>query len=405
MNPTTTRSPGRIAPERWPTERPLFALVVLASLLVWVLLAVTIVGIVYAVAIGLFFFVSQMAFVAYVRGSGVRLGPDQFPELHRRVSELAHAMDMEPPAAYLMQAGGTLNAFATRFARRDLIVLYSDLLEACGENEGARDMIIAHELGHVRCGHLRWLWLILPGYFVPFLGGAYSRAREYTCDRFGLLGAGSPRDAVLGLTILSAGPELARSVNLQAFVRQREDLNSGLMTLGEWFGSHPPLSKRIAAIDASLAPGRFHPTRGRALALAILAVTSVVGAGVTLGAARFLSSAMREMRTLQSDLGAASTDDFEPPDPALATRQVGEDFAHLAAFIAVEWPDAVPPSIDEVRARWTERRDEEFPTDPFDGYDYGYDLTDAGYRLWSSGPDGAPGTEDDIAREGTPGGV
>lgn len=59
----------------------------------WILLIVSVFGIMYAVFIGLFFFVSQLAFVSYVRGSGVRLGPDQFPQLHARVVQLSRAMD------------------------------------------------------------------------------------------------------------------------------------------------------------------------------------------------------------------------------------------------------------------------------------------------------------------------
>jgi hypothetical protein len=46
-----------------------------------------------------------------------------------------------------MQAGGNLNAFATRFRKANFVVLYSELLSACGDNTAARDMIIAHELG------------------------------------------------------------------------------------------------------------------------------------------------------------------------------------------------------------------------------------------------------------------
>jgi hypothetical protein len=83
---------------------------------------------------------------------------------------------MEPPAASLMLAGGSLNALATRFLGSDFIVLFSDLLEACGDNAAARDFIIAHELGHLRAGHLRWRRLLAPGMVVPFLGSAYSRA-------------------------------------------------------------------------------------------------------------------------------------------------------------------------------------------------------------------------------------
>jgi Zn-dependent protease with chaperone function len=41
--------------------------------------------------------------------------------------------------------------------------------------------------------------------FVPFLAPALSRAREYTCDRYGLAGAGDKDGAALGLTILASG--------------------------------------------------------------------------------------------------------------------------------------------------------------------------------------------------------
>jgi len=386
---TTSRSAAsrRIAPDRWPTEIPLLFAVVVTAIAVWILLVVSIFGILYALFIGVFFFLSHVAFVSYVRGSGVRLGPEQFPELHHRIESLARAMDMEPPAAYLMQAGGALNAFATRFLGHNLVVLYSDLLEACGENEGARDMIIAHELGHVRCGHLRWMWFLLPGYFVPFLGSALSRAREYTCDRFGAAGAGNVRDATLGLAILSAGPKFGPDVNLDAFARQRTDTNTGLMTIGEWFSSHPPLSKRVVAIDPSVTRDRFHPTRGRAMALAILAAVAVGG---SVGAARVGS---RYLDAIEEAAGLPETAD----DPEVATARVHADFETLASFIAEEWPEGTyPASMTELSERWYQVRDTPLPIDPFDGYPYGYDRVEDGYRLWSSGPDGDPVTDDDI---------
>src|SRR2546430_2325133 len=56
----------------------------------------------------------NIAFVAVIRGSAVRLGPEQFPELHSRVEHLAHRMGLRrTPDVYLMQGNGTLNAFAT----------------------------------------------------------------------------------------------------------------------------------------------------------------------------------------------------------------------------------------------------------------------------------------------------
>ena len=52
-------------------------------------MAISLIGIFYVVLIGLFLFVAHAVFVAHIRGSGVRLGPNQFPELFRRVEVLA----------------------------------------------------------------------------------------------------------------------------------------------------------------------------------------------------------------------------------------------------------------------------------------------------------------------------
>ncbi len=183
---TSAESPIEpVVVERWPTEIPLLILVAIVSAGILAMLAVSIIGIIYVAFIALFFFVAHVVFVAHIRGSGIRLGPGQFPELFRRVQTLAARAGIDPmPEIYLMEAGGTLNAFATKFLRSQLIVLFTDLLEACGEDAAARDMVIGHELGHFRAGHFRWLWFLMPGLMMPFLGTLYSQAREYTCDRY-----------------------------------------------------------------------------------------------------------------------------------------------------------------------------------------------------------------------------
>src|SRR5262249_33428934 len=155
----------------------------------------------------------------------IRLGPDQFPDLHASVETMAKRMGFEKtPEAYLMQQGGALNALATKFFKSNMIVLFSDLIEACGENTAAQDMIVAHELGHLKEGHLKWHWFLLPGLLCPFLGQALSRAREYTCDRYGLAGAGDKKGGLIGLTILAAGAERGPQVNLKAMALQVERL-------------------------------------------------------------------------------------------------------------------------------------------------------------------------------------
>jgi Zn-dependent protease with chaperone function len=258
--------------EPWPSELPLFVMCAITSIFVWLFLTVTVFGLFYVVIIGAVLLFMQASFMAHIRGSGVRLGPDQFPELYARVRTIATRLGLEElPDAYLMQAGGSLNALATRFLGRHLIVLYSDLLEACGDDQAAADMIIAHELGHIKAGHLKHnLWLF-PALAMPFPGLAYSRAREYTCDRYGLAGAGDRAGALLGLTILAAGGAHARKVNLPAFVQQRDDLNTGWMRIGEWSSTHPPLARRVVALDPALARTPDNTDAGTWRALGILA--------------------------------------------------------------------------------------------------------------------------------------
>src|SRR3954463_9178719 len=216
-----------IVVERWPSEQPLFILAALVAAGLWGVIILTVIPLIYAIFLGLFFGLMRLGFIAYIRGSAGRLGPNQFPELHATVERLARRMELDDvPAAYLMQAGGSLNAFATRFFGANIIVLYSDLLEACGDNTAARDMIIAHELGHIKAGHVRSHLFLMPAAIVPFLLTALSRAREYTCDRYGLAGAESVDGAGLGLAILAAGAKHGPLVNRAELVRQRGDVES-----------------------------------------------------------------------------------------------------------------------------------------------------------------------------------
>jgi hypothetical protein len=318
-------------------------------------------------------------------------------------------MGVDPvPEAYLMQAGGALNAFATRFLRTHLVVLYSDLLEACGDNTAARDMIIAHELGHVRAGHLRWRWLLLPASFVPFLGSALSRAREYTCDRYGLAGAGSKDGALLGLAILAAGGAKGPLVNRRALVAQRAQLATGFMTLGEWFASHPPLAKRMLALDPTLGAGTEVSRAGTLRAAGVVAMVfgPVMLAGVfaALAMPRWMKEAQRQAAAQQAaaltgqpllpgvvdSMGISRL--LTPQDSALVATQLNALSQFIQSRGRAGWPESAVAVYEAYRAELNSAP----PMDPFDRIPYGYAREGATYVLSSSGPDGVRGTGDDI---------
>ena len=405
----TTQDNSPIVVEPWPSEQPLFALSALIATGLWVIIVFTVIPLIYAVLLGLFFGLLRVGFIAHVRGSAVRLGPNQFPELYGTVERLARRMEMEEvPAAYMMQAGGNLNAFATRFFGANMIVLYSDLLEACGDNTAARDMIIAHELGHIKSGHVRWHLFLLPASFVPFLLTALSRAREYTCDRYGVAGAGSIEGAGLGLAILAAGAKHGPLVNRAELVRQRGDVeSSGLMTLGAWLGTHPPLSKRLAAIDPSLGGSKPASRQGalRAGIVAIALPLILFFTGLSIVTSKFVKQFQAiadSARTAQAGGRANSSATRREEEPAYtpppdAAQRAHADILRIAQFIeSNRRKSGLPWNGVDLYRRLAEADSGWHPVDPFDGARYAYQARGDDFIIYSSGPDGESWTSDDI---------
>ncbi len=183
--------------------------------------------------------------VGLIRGNAVKLGPHQFADIHQIVMSQSQALGLtNVPDIYLLQAGGSLNAFATRFMGADYIVLFSDVLEQAYEkNIETVEFITAHELGHVKRNHILKRLIVLPALFVPFLGNAYSRACEYTCDSIGA--SLSPEGAKSGLLVLAAGTKLFRKVDLHQFTEQQHTESGFWMWFSEIVSTHPHLVKRL----------------------------------------------------------------------------------------------------------------------------------------------------------------
>ena len=101
-------------------------------------------------------------------------------------------------------------------------------------------------MAHLKRRHLAWRWVLFPSTLFPFLGAAYSRACEYTCDRFG---AYYQRDgAVGGLLVLAAGKKLYRQVDAEEFGNQQATERGFWIWFAEILSSHPNLPKRVKAI-------------------------------------------------------------------------------------------------------------------------------------------------------------
>lgn len=401
MEKTNSPSQNPIMIHRWPSETPLTWLVALFASGLWLLLIFTIFGLIYAFFIGLILFLAHISFITHVRGSSVKLSAEQFPDLYESVQRLALRIGFEKvPEAYIMQEGGTLNALATRFFKSNMLIVFSDLLEACGDNTDARDFIIAHELGHLKEGHLRWHWFMLPGLIYPFLGQALSRAREYTCDRYGYEAAQNKEAALQGLAILAAGAQKGPRVNLQALAHQVKDLNTGWLTLGQWLGTHPPLARRLIALNPNLAPSQNYSQDGILKAIGIIGLVYILPTFLLIaGLVGFgIWSAKYGPKAAKTTAPSAQQEDSKID---LDSEIAKIDIHDLAEFVEEEWKKTkkFPKNVDELYDRWNKAHPENTePQDPLTNTNYNYTTFDDGrnYEIWSNGRDGKKETKDDV---------
>ncbi|GJI92683.1 M48 family metallopeptidase [Duganella hordei] len=246
-------------------EKTLFAIMLGVSVLIWAGLLLGTMGM--ALVWLLLFFISwcfaQSALVSYLRGTAVRITPQQFPDLQQRIVTCCQRLGLEQaPEAYLLQMGGLFNAFATRFLDNHYIVLYSDVVDALEDKPDAINFYIGHEIGHIKRNHLRWSALLAPASLVPLLGAAYARAREYTCDRHGFHACDDLKSAQVGLAALAAGGKRWRQLSTAGYAAQARESSGFWMSFHELVGDYPWLVKRMAVVKG-LAAGTEVEQPGR----------------------------------------------------------------------------------------------------------------------------------------------
>ncbi len=232
-------------------EKALFVISTILSLIIWSVLVIGTFGILLVyLALGyLIYLFVQSGFISYIKGTGVKLSPQQFPELFERLQECCKTLDLQKvPEAYILNADGLLNALATKFLRKHYVVLYSDIVDALLKNPASLSFYIGHELGHITRGHLRWSAFLWPSSIFPLLGAAYSRAREYTCDRHGTACCENGSEAAYGLAVLAAGTQQWDKLNIEDYAAQSKETGGFWMALHELTGTYPWLCKRMEQI-------------------------------------------------------------------------------------------------------------------------------------------------------------
>jgi len=194
---------------------------------------------------------------AGIRGSAVRLSPQQFPDIYAVKGDFARKLGLKrEPEIYLMSGNGTLNAFAASTFGYDFVVIHSELFSNTYEkNKEALAFIVGHELGHLRLGHTRLWYQLSTAYVdrVPLLGGFLSRAREYSCDRHGAYLAPQGEQ---GLVLLAAGRYVYKEVDVEELLGQAQRFRGFWPIVAQLPQSHPFTVRRLKVLyDAGFFEG------------------------------------------------------------------------------------------------------------------------------------------------------
>jgi Zn-dependent protease with chaperone function/type II secretory pathway pseudopilin PulG len=245
-------------------EKTLFKIAAFIASIFWLVLLFGTFGtlLVYLLLAYVFFLFIHSVFISHLKGTGVRITDEQYPDLHKRLLRCCETVELkEVPEAYLLRTD-FFNALATKFMGRHYVVLFTDVLDALEDQPGAVDFYIGHELGHIHRRHLIWGWFIVPATILPVLGAALHRAQEYSCDRYGAACCESEADLCAALATIAAGDTRWKTLNKEAYLNQVQETSGFWMSFNELTSDYPWMTKRMATVLA-LKQGKeiTHPRR------------------------------------------------------------------------------------------------------------------------------------------------
>jgi Zn-dependent protease with chaperone function/Tfp pilus assembly major pilin PilA len=265
-------------------ENPLKFIALIISLVAWISVLVATKGLflIYFALFGLIYLFAQSGFISHIKGTGVKVSSDQYPDIFAQLEKSSQKVELTPvPDCYVLRMN-TFNALATRFLGRSFVVLFAEVVDTLRDHPEALAFYLGHELGHLKRKHLQWHPFLMPASLLPLLGAAYHRAREYTCDRHGLACSPDLQAAQRGLIAIATGRSRLQATNVLAYAGQTAASSSFWMSFHEIIGDYPWLTKRVAEVTA-LGEGKVptHPRRSIFAwpLAAIVPRLGVVGAG------------------------------------------------------------------------------------------------------------------------------
>jgi uncharacterized RDD family membrane protein YckC len=200
------------------------------------------------------FIVIAMLYVTLARGrligSSVMIHEAQYPRVFAIVKRACAALEIPMPLVFV-QENYNVPVAALGFGEPYSLVISSNWIEHFEDDELA--FAIGRELGHIAAGHTRFNSLLSvngnENAIVALIFGGWLRTCALTCDKIGLLVCGSLDAATRSIAIASFH-HFGRHVNVTQFAEQgREIASDGVLRMGEWLGSEPYATQRIAEMQ------------------------------------------------------------------------------------------------------------------------------------------------------------
>lgn len=176
-------------------------------------------------------------------GNNLRVTADSFPILHDMLQESVAVLDVPKIPELFIAAGGEINAF-TAGVEKPVIVLTTAAVDLLSDDE--LYFVIAHEVGHVKSGHVLYYQL---AQFLPVIGEIaggvtfgigslfstaieiallnWKRTSEFTADRAALLGCQDLNVAITTMMKLAGLPHrFFDAINTEDFEKQARDFQA-----------------------------------------------------------------------------------------------------------------------------------------------------------------------------------
>lgn len=248
------------------------------------------------------FWVRQWVLVTTIRTDGILLSEKQQPVIYEQLRQDAERLGFwKAPEIIMAQHKAIKRPRTIGLFQKYLLVLPVDYpLDLTTRLE------ILRELVHLKQNHEEKRMLLMIGSWIPFLRSAYLRACEETADRLALVQL-EEQERIPELVRSIVGRDSWQSLDLEAYIEQKNQSMSFATTLSELFRNQSSVSRRLtfAGLDVPRKPAT-RVASGILVSLSCLTLAGLIFFATELNLPHWLTdsaSSIEQQTMAKEDLG------------------------------------------------------------------------------------------------------